>query len=555
MKKIFYIAFLALIATLMVACDDSKGRTFEFTAEATCLRESIVYDVKLIDEDKQLEKSEIKATRTEKGTKDSKTQTVSFKKGENTTEVKFTGLKPGIKYIIKFTVAFNGKTITLLEETKETSNQGTKGNPYLIESDKDFNTIVRKAPDGYFKLTKDINFNNESILPLFTNSGSDGKFTGEFDGNGKKIYNFTVGSVEADGKINYSSTAKLNYGLFGYIGDTGKVFNLTLESFNVNVLRSSGTTSGASNFGILAGQCVGSIEGVTIKNSTLNVKSSFNQIDSLNVGSIVGRLSEKGTINNVTVSDTNINVQGSKDAVVGGICGTTNGSEIITKAVDGKKVKVNNISGANFLNGNIKVNISGPTSGTYGTTSSNASESSIGGVVGEVCAARVDNCSSTGKISFTSDFTTSEDQRISIGGLVGWNIKDISVISNSTSSVVFDIETFDSPKDEKNQLLIHAGLLVGRNGGDKSPAYSTVSNCTYTLPQGGENIIKVLTDATIKVDTNLIGKEVSSSVNNNNISSNDVSIVVVQHEVNSESKTEEVSRYSVNVSASVTDAQ
>lgn len=542
MKKIFYIALFALTALVMVGCDNNLP--FELSvSNISPLRESIVLDLVLDDPSNSLAKSEVKAELVKQGAKDSKTQTVNFSKEDKTAEVTFKNLTPNTTYVIKFTTGFNGKKVNIKVKTSDnlvkesitvtTSNEGIKGSPYLIYNYEEFEKYVRKAPNGYFRLEADITFpDGNNNLPYFTNTGTEGKFTGEFDGNGKTIRNFKVGSVDSEGKISHSSSSKLNYGLFGYIGETGKVFNLTLEGFEVSVSRSTGTSSSSiGNYSLLCGYSVGTIERVTIKNSTLNVKTSNTNTDKFNVGTVVGQLSGKGTITDVTVENTIINVEAKIDANVGGICGTTKDAEKIIKTENNSKVLVPNISIANFIGGEINVNVNST------STSSEKSVTSVGGILGTNHIAVVDKCKSTGKIKFNSSFTEIDQQVINVGGLLGWNVNDASVLNDSETEMVFDVTSYDAPKS----LTINAGLVVGQNGGDDSPARSTVSNCKYTLPANGKNIIRRLSNSTINVNTYFIGKEVASTKNKDNNLTAPVEIYVYERVVNSETQqTEEV---------------
>ena len=70
MKKIFYLVLFVLCAFLLVGCDETSGRTFELKAtSAVPLREKIDFTLVLSDPDKQLGKTAIKGTLSEKGSK------------------------------------------------------------------------------------------------------------------------------------------------------------------------------------------------------------------------------------------------------------------------------------------------------------------------------------------------------------------------------------------------------------------------------------------------------------------------------------------------------
>lgn len=494
MKKVFFLLMLTLFATVMVACgkDDEKDLDYSFSLNVdnvSELRESISIDVTLTDTKNELENSEVRGKITEAGKKDAiSDKKVTFTEKELTKEVNFTKLTANTEYVVVFYASYSGTTVELAKLNVKTSSQGTEEVPYEIDSYDDFANIVKKDRSAYFKLVKDIDFNGKSISPMFTSSTA---FTGNFDGNGKVIKNFKVSDVDSEGNPTPIKTSTQNYGLFGYISATGKVYNVTLDTFTINVHYTS--TSKTGNFGLLAGYCAGTIENVTVVNSTLSVKGTAKTQGYLVVGGLVGNLAAKGKVSNVNVA-ADINVNGPIDAVVGGVVATTVNSELITE----EGAKVANVSKANY-SGDIKVEISG--------TNSYDANIVAGGVVGRNYTSVIDEVSSEGTISVTATYTTVADYSILVGGLVGWNISHSGVVSNSTSSLVFDITTYDVPTEENKNVTVYGGLLVGRNGGG-SPSYAEVKNCTYTSTE--ENKINVIGNEAVIVKTGVVAHEVST---------------------------------------------
>lgn len=495
MKKIFYITLFALFTFFMVACDETNYSFSIVVDNVSELRESVVFDLTLLDENKELEKSEIKGTISKKGSDTViTTKNVTFD-SENKEELSFTGLTADTEYSVTIYAGYSGKKVTLVERNVKTSNEGTDDAPYSIDSYDDFTNIVKKDRDAYFKLVNDIDFNGKSISPMFTSTSP---FIGHFDGNGYTIRNFKVADKDEEGNNKHVSSSSQYYGLFGYIGEGGKVSNVTLDSFTVYVARSTSLSSTkSSNYGLLAGYCAGTIENVTVTNSSLNVKSSNKTKDLVSVGGLVGNLAEKGTITNVSVT-ANIKVDGVIDAVVGGVCGSTVNSKRITKTENDVTVKVANISKASYT-GDITVDLSGSTVSVPTT---------VGGIVGKNFSSLIDDCSSAGTITVNSAFTKAGNQTFNVGGLVGWMISDNAVLSNSNSSVSFTITSLDTPTVSEEKLTINAGLLVGKNGG-LAPAKSIVSNCKYTLATGAVNTINASEFAVVK--TGLVANEVSTS--------------------------------------------
>ena len=486
MKKIFYIALFALFTFVMVACEGNYP--FSIVVDnVSKLRESIVLDLTLVDEDKKLEKSEIKGTISKIGSKTVlSTKTLKFD-SNNEEEVSFTGLDANTGYHVIIFAGYDGKKVTLVERDVTTSNEGTKTNPYRIDSYDDFANLVKKDNDGYFKLVNDIDFNGKSVSPLFSSSTP---FAGHFDGNGQTIKNFKVADTDQDGNNKHVTSSTQYYGFFGYIGANGIVENVTLDSFNVYVARATSLSSSKqSHYGLLAGYNAGTIKNVDVTNSTLSVKSTNKTANLVVAGGLVGNLAGKGTIYDVNVN-ANVAIVGSVDANLGGIVGSTVNAERIAKTANIEKATYNGSIDVTF-EGNI---CSVPTS--------------IGGLVGKNFSALIDNCEASGTIKVNSKFTKVGAQTINVGGLVGWMVSDNAVVSNSKSSTSFDVTALDVPAVEGEKLTVNVGLLVGQNGG-VAPAKSMVSNCTYVV-KDGSNTVNVTSSEKVLVKVDLVANKVST---------------------------------------------
>lgn len=508
MKKIFYIVLFALFTFVMVACDGNHP--FSIVVDNVSeLRESIVLDLTLVDEDKKLEKSEIKGTISKKGSKTVlSTKTLKFD-SNNEEEVSFTGLDADTEYHVIIFAGYDGKKVTLVEKDVKTSNEGTKDAPYSIDSYDDFANLVKKDNDGYFKLVSDIDFNGKSVSPLFSSSTP---FAGHFDGNGKTIKNFKVADTDQDGNNKHVTSSTQYYGFFGYIGANGIVENVTLDSFNVYVARATSLSSSKqSHYGLLAGYNAGTVKNVTVTNSTLSVKSTNKTTNLVVVGGLVGNLAGKGTITDVNVN-ANVAIVGSIDANLGGIVGSTVNAERIAKTANIKNAK---------YNGEINVTLEGNIC---------SAPTSIGGLVGKNFSALIDNCEASGSIKVNSKFSKAGAQTINVGGLVGWMVSDNAMVSNSKSSTLFDVTTLDVPTVEDEKLTVNIGLLVGQNGGI-APASSMVSNCTYVV-KDGSNTVNVTSSEKVLVTVDLVANKVSSY--NECSVDKDASVLVKKYDVAAE---------------------
>jgi hypothetical protein len=172
---------------------------------------------------------------------------------------------------------------------------GTEADPFLIFNAEQLNTIGLNPADLYkhFKLMADIDLGfytqtEFNIIGTFFGYA----FRGTFDGNGRKIHNFT-----------YSSPNANFVGLFGYVdGDTTEIKDLDLIDPNVNAgtggnvgslvgyLR-RGTVSRCSAQGgsVTGGNCVGGLVGRNYTASMGNCFASTDVFGDANLGGLVGR--------------------------------------------------------------------------------------------------------------------------------------------------------------------------------------------------------------------------------------------------------------------------
>ena len=477
MKKLLFISIFMLCALLMVACDDTD---YPFSLvvdqnQVSELRESISFELELKDDDNHLKNSQVKGQITKKDSSTIiSTKDVSFGKETKTATVDFKSLTANTEYTVTFYVGYEGKKVELYKGDHKTSDRGTEDKPYEIKTADDFTNVVKKEPSGYFVMVNDIDFNGKSITPLFTSSKP---FTGTFDGNGKSIKNFKLSSVDSStNEATHSSQSSQYYGLFGYIGEKGSVSNLTLDSFNIMIKRSSDSEC---HYGLLAGYCAGEVKDVTVVNSKIDVKSEKTAKEKFNVGGLIGKLTSTAKLSNVSVK-ADVIVYSAIDATVGGVVASTAGAVIMETKTENGVGFIPNISKATY-EGNIEVTLKG--------SAATDAQTSVGGVVGNNYSAIIEECDSKGKISLTSDFTTVGSQGLTLGGVVGKNQNSNSRITKSTSSMDFYVKTTDAPskiaedsKNEQKYLQINVGLVVGVNKGiivDSS--YTQPSTSTYEI--------------------------------------------------------------------------
>jgi len=289
---------------------------------------------------------------------------------------------------------------------------GTPADPYIIAGPADINSIGYnpRLMDRHYVLAQDVNLAQERFYIIGSNIYP---FTGVFDGNDHKVWNFT-----------WSSTGRDYIGLFGYVGPGGQIKNLGVENVDANAVNghyvgglvgwNEGTisdcysTGSVSGTGYYVGGLVGLNDGpITTCYSTASVSGCDY------VGGLVGEnYYYYGTISNCYSSGS-----------VGGTYG------------------VGGLVGSNYYGGSI--------SNCY-SNGSVRGDFCVGGLVGENSYdSTISNCYSTGPVS----------GGYYVGGLVGYNG---GTISNCYSS-----GTVSGYKD--------VGGLVGANDGTISNCYSTGS--------------------------------------------------------------------------------
>jgi uncharacterized repeat protein (TIGR02543 family) len=203
---------------------------------------------------------------------------------------------------------------------------GSVDNPYVISTPVEFE-LMRNNLHASFVLANPIDLSGVTWTPI----GQEEAFQGKFDGQGYAIHGLSINSDS-----NYT-------GLFGAIGSTGVIENLTIDGAEL---------LGGSNVGVLAGGNQGSINHVHIKNASVS--------GSVNVGGLVGQNSS--LINN---SSSAANITGN-EFYIGGLVGY-------------------NHSGSAIANSHASGNITGP--------------SNTGGLVGQNAASTITNSYALGQVS------------------------------------------------------------------------------------------------------------------------------------------------------------
>ena len=217
-------------------------------------------------------------------------------------------------------------TITLLSNRDKFSGQtctvsiadGSVDNPFIIRTASELASIgvsESRPLDKHYKQINNIDLKDyTNWTPIAPEESK--KFTGSYNGQNNTISNLN---------INNNETLQVATGLFGFIGNTGKVSNIVFD--NVNIYSKSNL------MGTVAGYSEGSVERITVANAGLTLVNSFDVVPTYNlsIGGIVGvstrnglniNLNRVGFNGNIEVSTSNVKVY------TGGLVGTNEGSTI-----------------------------------------------------------------------------------------------------------------------------------------------------------------------------------------------------------------------------------
>ena len=252
-------------------------------------------------------------------------------------------------------------------------------------------------------LEKDIDLTNVDWTPVGSNMNTGTGYAGDFDGNGKFIYNLVV---ESDAS---------NVGFFGGLAEKAKVHNVKFANAQVTA------TSGAAYAGVIAGSSMGKIE-------SCNVCSS--QVAGHYAGAIVGN-------NSVQVNGCNaLDVEVSATHAAGGIAGASygkteycsvSGNSHITTT--GSSTRAGGIIGTSSQEGGVS------TSGRLlkcAVDGATISGTMAGGIAGENSFGIVAQCIAN-RVTVTHN---SSEASTRLGGVVGYNTRGDVVASYAAYSTI-----------------------------------------------------------------------------------------------------------------------
>ena len=311
-----------------------------------------------------------------------------------------------------------------------------------------------------YALKNDINASDLTDYEAIGTGATDG-FTGTFDGRGNRI----IGLDATQTKNGNDNQVLTNAGIFSTVGDGGTVKNLNVYS---------GTFTGSSTAGAIAGINNGTIENITAFGNTVTVTS-----DSGNAGGIAG--TNSGTVDDVESSGSVIG-EGA-NAIVGGLVGTNERSATVNNSYSNSAVT--STSGTDEgLGGVVGVNegtvsLVDSLGVTNGTNSTN-----VGGVIG----INSGTLNSAYNESIVNGYSN-------VGGIIGTNgtytVNDdtITWTSRGTVSNIVNATSVTGEDESVDNVSEYVGGLVGINGGsiENGRNNGTITGTKYVGGMVGSN--------------------------------------------------------------------
>ena len=258
----------------------------------------------------------------------------ALSQGDGTIEIFVTGA-PKTAGEVTFTISGidelgSNNTVTTTVRGLFAGGSGTSADPWQIDSAAGLAAIADNLK-AHYKLISDITLNGDNWTPI----GDRNKpFTGSLDGDVNTINNLKITSSTNTGEA----------GLFGNIGSSGAVKNLTLANVYINV------ATGNANAGGVAGDNRG-----TITNCSVTAHVAASASDSANAGGVTGN--NNGTIKNCYTSG-DVTTTGTL-SFAGGVAGYSNYGSITNCLATGNVTASASNTGFAAAGGVVGVNDSG----------------------------------------------------------------------------------------------------------------------------------------------------------------------------------------------------
>lgn len=312
---------------------------------------------------------------------------------------------------------------------------GSKGNPYIIKSEEDLEGLAKNVNNGidyngnYFRLDNDISWSKIDWSPIGTNKHP---FRGMFDGNGKKISDF---SIKTDNEF---------LGFFGVVENTNDEYAITDLFLTLNSVESEGDID---SLGGLVGRLVGNIRNIKVVGNIV-ADNRFS-----NVGLIVGNM--EGSASKCEADGTLTTIlNSSQQGFVGGAFGRVDGSltDCTSRVFISEQLLSEDVSAINVLTGGVVGYVEGENRQLKQCLSTQQLNSigNVGGIVGSFSNdIEIKDCSRSGKL-----VVVVYDES-SIGGIFSYSEKKANIVNCQNDS---GFEVIDKSRDKLTSTLYVGGI-------------------------------------------------------------------------------------------------
>lgn len=452
MKKLFKLLTLIFVFSLVLTgCKDNKETNVTATIDKETIevgRTNVKFKLNVVDpkaKDNTLSaKVTVYAYEVILGANDKEDLSLTTSKNitKTVTDVELTGLEQKTTYRLVVKKLSGEQTVLFTSEDFTTTDLGSKDNPILVSTCKEFLAIENDL-SSHYKLKNDIDFTDykdSENKELYDTIGTSTKpFTGSLDGNGCAIKNIK--------NFKYSSSYYY-YGIFASIDYQGVVKNLTIENvtFSTRGTDEKLATKSIEYLGVLCGYNEGTIENVTLKNVTIEAGISRSNIYVGLVAGVNDGTIEKTTVQgNLTIESNTSNIYAGSVAGMLGKDVEGNGNKLV-KVSANAVMDIKTVRNSLFLGGLVGESrgnifdsiVTGSLKGRTETTATSDFKNSLyaGGLVGKQVKGYVENAIT----SLNIELSSTNAKEIKVGGLVGQTgIGNISYcLSNGSIKLLFD---------------------------------------------------------------------------------------------------------------------
>lgn len=398
-KKLF--AFFILIGVLVVLASCGNASGVKAVLQTTTVSSSKVVLKASFDENENLKSKAATAsikkyTYNDSGAEESsgESKNLSFSNDVYTSATtEFTKLTKNTKYLFKLFIKFNSYEEEVAKIEVTTTNAGDDEAAAIEITDVDGLNSISADVSAYYKLMNDIDLTDKT-LNMGLSATSSERFKGHFDGNGHTIKNLNL-------------TSASNIGLFAYT-EGAVIKNLTIDG----VTGDFSTGRATANIGALIGAGEKTlVENVTVKN--VNITIQGNTSAELNVGGIVGK-ADKSSFSNVKAENVSITFSRARLKVSAGLFSGLLTGQAVNKATI-EDVEQQYLANACSATGKIEALLYYPSSEGF---------THIGGFSGDISSqSLVYDTYTDATIKVTKDTTSSYSNKydLAVGGFLGCN--------------------------------------------------------------------------------------------------------------------------------------